>query len=56
MELAIKSNEICRADDIRPLSDIEIDGVSGGGHLLIGALILAGALYLADRYGEAPWH
>ena len=55
MELAIKSNEVSLADDVRPLSDIEIDDVNGGA-LLIGALALAGALLVADRYGDCPWH
>ena len=56
MERAIKSNEAFNADDVRPMSDIEIDGVNGGGAMLVGALVLAGALYLADRYGDCPWH
>ena len=48
MELASKSNEIFPADDFRPLSDIEIDGVSGGlPHLLIGAVILLAAAAIA---------
>ena len=54
--MELKSDEACRADDVRPLSDIEIDDVNGGGAMLIGALVLAGALYLGDRYGDAPWH
>ena len=56
MELAIKSNEVSLADNVRPMSDIEIDGVNGGGAMLIGALALAGALLVADRYGDCPWH
>lgn len=56
MELAIKSNEVFNAVDVRPLSDTEIEGVGGGGAMLIGALALAGALYLADKYGDCPWH
>jgi hypothetical protein len=48
MELTSKSNELI-ADDIRPLSDIELDDVNGGGILLAGAFVLlacAGGLVL----------
>ena len=52
MELATKSNETFATDEIRPLSDIELDGVSGGfPHMLVGALALALAALIADKCG-----
>ena len=56
MDLAIKSNEMLATDEIRPLTDIEIDGVSGGGAMLIGALALAATFLVADRTQDCPWH
>ena len=38
METAIKSNDV--TDEIRPLTDIELDAVDGGGAMLLGAAVL----------------
>ena len=46
MELTCKSNENFLADDIRPLSDNELDAVNGGGAMLLGAGILLAVLAL----------